>query len=246
MAGELLDSSFGLLKPERSCFTSHVAGFLDMNRAAIGLMVLALLVVTGCANKRAQGGSTNTVAQPPSIAVNGGPNTIPAGTTLEVRTNEAIVSSNAEGRTYQGEIATEVIDSQSQVLLPKGSHVELVILEAKKKSGVKGAALELGMRSVTVGANTYLVVSEEVRQTGGLGRNKRTAQTVGGGAALGTLIGAVAGGGGGAVLGGIVGAAAGAAVQVLTQGKEIRVPAESMLRFKLDEPIRLQTQSPNP
>jgi hypothetical protein len=246
MARELLDSSFRLLKPEPSRATSQVAGFLDMNRAAIPLVVVALLMLAGCADKRAQSGSANTVTRPPSISVNGEPNTIPAGTALEVRTNEAIASSKAEGRTYQGEVATEVIDSQGQVLLPKGAHVELVVLEAKEKSGIKGASLELGMRSVTVGANTYLVVSEEVRETAGLGRNKRTAQTVGGGAALGTLIGAVAGGGGGAVLGGIVGAAAGAAVQVLTQGKEVRVPAESVLRFKLDEPIRLQTQIQTP
>jgi len=206
--------------------------------------VVAALILTGCAERRTQDSSTNTVTRPPAIAVSGAPDTIPAGTALEVRTNEAIVSSNAEGRTYQAEIATEVVDSEKKVLLPKGARVELVVLEAKEKNGVKGASLELGMRSVTVGANTYLVVSEEVRETSGLGRNKRTAQTVGGGAALGTLIGAAAGGGTGAVLGGIVGAAAGAAVQVLTQGKEVRVPAESVLKFKLDEPIRLQTQTP--
>jgi outer membrane lipoprotein SlyB len=96
------------------------------------------------------------------------------------------------------------------------------------------------LRSVSVNGTTYLVVSEEVKRTGGLGRNEQTAKTVGSGAALGTLIGAVAGGGKGAVLGGLVGAAAGAAVQVMTQGKEVRVPAETVLRFELDEPIQLQ------
>ena len=144
--------------------------------------------------------------------------------------------------TYQGEIATEVVDAQKKVLIPRGAQVELVILEAKDKNGIKGASLQLGLRSVTVEGQTYLVVSEEVTQTTGLGKNKRTAQTVGAGAALGTLIGAAAGGGGGAVLGGLVGAAAGAAVQVLTQGKEVRIPAESVLRFQLDEPIHLQTR----
>jgi hypothetical protein len=158
-----------------------------------------------------------------------------------VRTNEAINSTHPEGRTYQGDIATEVVDTQGNVLLPKGSQVELVILEAKEKSGVKGAMLQLGMRSVTVNGNTYLVVSEDVTQTSGLGRNKKTAQNVGIGAALGTLIGAVTGGGKGAAIGGLAGAAAGAAVQILTQGKEVRIPAESVLRFQLDEPIRLQT-----
>jgi hypothetical protein len=174
--------------------------------------------------------------------VSGSPNTIPAGTTLEVRTNESIASGNAEGRTYQADIATEVVDADGKVLIPRGSRVELVVLEAKEKSGVKGASLELGMRSVTVNGATYLVISEEVRRTSGLGANEQTAKTVGVGAALGTLLGAAAGGGKGAVLGGLAGAAAGAAVQVITQGKEVKVPAETVLRFKLDEPIQLQTR----
>ena len=202
--------------------------------------LLAVLVLTGCAQNRTQGSAPSTVTRPPAITVSGSPNTIPAGTTLEVRTNEAIVSSNAEGRTYQADIATEVVDAQGKVLIPKASHVEFVVLEAKDKEGLKGASLQLGMRSVTVNGVTYLVISEEVKKTSGLGRNEKTAKTVGGGAALGTLIGAAAGGGTGAVVGGIVGAAAGAAVQVLTQGKEVRVPAESVLRFQLDEPIQLQ------
>jgi hypothetical protein len=224
MAREFLDSSIGLLK----------------HRSITAILAAGTLLFTSCAGSRTQGGSASTVKQPPAITVSGAPNTIPEGTALEVRTNEAIVSSNAEGRTYQGSISTEVVDAQGNVLLPKGAPVELVILEAKEKNGIKGASLQLGLRSVTVNGNTYLVVSEEVKQTSGLGQNRRTAETVGGGAALGTLIGAATGGGKGAVLGGLVGAAAGAAVQILTQGKEVRIPAESVLKFRLDEPIRLQ------
>jgi outer membrane lipoprotein SlyB len=63
---------------------------------------------------------------------------------------------------------------------------------------------------------------------------------LGGGAALGGLLGAIAGGGKGAVIGAITGAAAGGAVQVLTKGKEVRVPAETILTFKLDQPVRLE------
>ena len=62
---------------------------------------------------------------------------------------------------------------------------------------------------------------------------------IGGGAVLGTVIGAAAGGGAGAAAGAALGAAAGAAAQILTQGDEIRVPAESLLDFRLDEPLRL-------
>jgi outer membrane lipoprotein SlyB len=63
---------------------------------------------------------------------------------------------------------------------------------------------------------------------------------VGGGAVLGTLIGAVAGGGKGAAIGAVTGSAAGAGAQVLTRGKSVKVPAESKLSFKLDQPLSLQ------
>jgi hypothetical protein len=63
---------------------------------------------------------------------------------------------------------------------------------------------------------------------------------VGGGAVLGTLIGAIAGGGKGAAIGAAAGAGAGAGTQILTRGKSVKVPAETTLRFKLDQPLRLQ------
>ena len=63
---------------------------------------------------------------------------------------------------------------------------------------------------------------------------------VGGGALLGTLVGAIAGGGKGAAIGAASGAAAGAGAQVLTRGKAVKVPAESKLRFKLEEPLHLE------
>jgi hypothetical protein len=244
MARKLLDSPNRFLKPELTGATSYVPRRF-MRRHATLIAAFAVLLSSCAASRTAGGGGapTPTAPQsPPVITVKSEPNTIPVGTTLEVRTGEEINSSNAEGRTYQASIATEVVDAQNNVLLPRGSQVELIILEAKEKTGVKGASLQLGMRSVTVNGVTYLVVSEERKETSGLGTNRRTAEVVGGGAALGTLIGAAAGGGKGAVLGGLIGAAAGAAVQVLTQGKEVRIPAESVLRFQLDEPIRLQTR----
>jgi hypothetical protein len=65
---------------------------------------------------------------------------------------------------------------------------------------------------------------------------------VGGGALLGTVLGAIAGGGRGAAIGAAAGAAAGAGAQVLTRGKEIKVPAETTLTFRLEQPVRLVAQ----
>lgn len=211
------------------------------------LLLCVLIPISGCSSSR-QGAATPATPSTPdrAIRVSGAPNTIPAGTTLEVRTNEAIVSSKPEGRTYNAQISTDVVDSAGKILLPKGSPAELVVLETRERSGVRGPGVQLGMRSVTVSGVTYLVVSQDLEKSTGLGRNRRTAEMVGGGAALGTVIGAASGGGKGAVLGGLIGAAAGAAAQVLTQGNEVRIPAESVLNFRLDEPLSLHSQPATP
>ena len=73
----------------------------------------------------------------------------------------------------------------------------------------------------------------------GIGGNKRTGQYVGSGAVLGAIIGAIAGGGKGAAIGAVAGAGAGAGAQIITQGKEVHVPAETVLRFRLDRPLML-------
>jgi hypothetical protein len=70
----------------------------------------------------------------------------------------------------------------------------------------------------------------------GPGENKRTGEFVGGGAAFGTVLGAIAGGGKGAA----IGALAGASAEVLTRGDHVRLPAETMLPFRLDLPVNLK------
>jgi uncharacterized protein YcfJ len=60
------------------------------------------------------------------------------------------------------------------------------------------------------------------------------------GAAIGTLIGALLGHGKGALIGAGVGAVAGAGTEVLTNGKAVQVPAETVLNFKLESDLRLE------
>ena len=103
--------------------------------------------------------------------------------------------------------------------------------------------LALALRSITVDGVRYNVVSDVTAREAsrqGLGGNERTARFVGGGALLGTVLGAVAGGGTGAALGAVGGAVGGGALQVVTKGRTVRVPAETLLTFRLDRPIRLE------
>ena len=53
------------------------------------------------------------------------------------------------------------------------------------------------------------------------------------------MIGAIAGGGKGAAIGAIAGGVAGAGAQVLTKGEKVHVPAESVLTFRLNSPLRV-------
>src|SRR5574340_534711 len=167
---------------------------------------------------------------------------LPAGTQISVRTNEDINSGSASrGRTFSAQINGDVVDETGAVAIPRGSNAQLVIRD-ESGGGIRGSNLVLDLQSVTANGRAYMVSTEDVteRSDRGIGANRRTATMVGGGAALGTLIGAVAGGGKGALLGAIAGAVAGGAAQVLTKGDTVRVPAETLLTFRLDQPVRLQ------
>jgi hypothetical protein len=162
--------------------------------------------------------------------------TIDAGTTVIVRTNESIDTSESDGRVYFGLVEQDVMDRNSHVVIPKGSDVELIVRTTSN------GELALDLDSVMVNGQRYAVESEEnvlgPERKEGIGANKRTAKYVGGGAILGAIVGAIAGGGKGAAIGASAGVAAGAGAQVLTRGGSVKVPAESLLTFQLTEPLR--------
>ena len=175
--------------------------------------------------------------------LNSGIATLPAGAEIVVRTNEDINAQTAvEGRTYPASIDRDVLDDAGNVVIPRGSDADLVIRSVKEGGTLTSGNMVLDLQSVRANGRRYLVSTTDLEQGNqeGIGKNKRTAELVGGGAALGTIIGAIAGGGKGAVIGALAGAAGGGAVQVITKGKEIRVPAETQLTFRLDQPLQLR------
>jgi len=167
---------------------------------------------------------------------------LPAGTQISVRTNQAIDSSQAaEGQTFDAQVTNDVTDSLGAVAIPSGSSAQLAIVSASKGGHFQGASdLSLTLASVTVGGQRYQISAGNWQQTGkaGLGKNKRTAEYAGGGAAIGAIIGAIAGHGKGAAIGAGSGAGAGALAQVLTRGS-VKVPAETALTFTLSNPLQV-------
>lgn len=161
--------------------------------------------------------------------------TIPAGTSISVRTSQRIDVRNNDGQVFRGVVDQDVMDASGRVSLPRGSMTELMVRNTSNQD------LALDLESVTVNGQRYAIAASPERtadrQRDGIGSNRRTAEYVGGGALLGTIIGAIAGGGKGAAIGAAAGAGAGIGTQVLTRGKRVSVPAESLLTFRLEQPL---------
>jgi len=167
---------------------------------------------------------------------------LPSGTDLTVRTAEDIDSSTAVvDQTFSAIVERDIRGESDHVIIPAGSHAVLVVREISS-GGVTGSPdMVLDIQSMTVSGRRYLVSTTGLKQDAGtgIGTNQRTAVAVGGGAAVGTIIGAIAGGTKGAAIGALIGAAGGAGVQVLNKGKDVRVPAETLLTFRLSAPANL-------
>lgn len=160
--------------------------------------------------------------------------TIPAGRDILVRVNETIDSRRAdEGRTYDAVIDQDVLDTNGRIAIRKGARAEVLVRRVRPEK-----ELALDLQSVILDGRRYFVSAEDYEQTQNrktVGKNGRTAKYVGGGAIFGTILGALAGGGKGAAIGALSGAAGGGTLQVLTRGKAVKVPAETVLTFSWND-----------
>ena len=170
--------------------------------------------------------------------------TIPSGASIVVRNNDTIDSKTAaEGQEFSAVVERAVMDDQGRVAIPKGSNATLVVRGANGQGRLQGQSeLAVDVASVEVGGRHYRLETKDFVERGkqGVGTNKRTGVFAGGGAALGGIIGAIAGGGKGAAIGALSGAGAGTATQALTRGKSVQIPSETLLTFQLEAPIRIR------
>ncbi|HLH32198.1 MAG TPA: hypothetical protein VKY31_13425, partial [Terriglobia bacterium] len=140
------------------------------------------------------------------------------------------------------EVTGSVQDAGGTVIIPRGSKAQLIVRSVSNGGRIKGASdLIIDLQSVSIDGRQYAVTATDFEKEGkdGVGANKRTAEFVGGGAGIGALVGAIAGKGKGAAIGGASGAGAGALTEILTKGSSVKVPAETLMSFKLEKPIRI-------
>jgi hypothetical protein len=171
--------------------------------------------------------------------------TIPAGTSVFVRMIDGVDSStNKIGDTFHGSLESPIVVGDT-VVAPASADVYGKLTQAKAAGKISGAAqLTLELTGVRINGSIVPVDSTDY-EVAGKGRGTQSAERIGGGAVLGTIIGAIAGGGKGAAIGGVVGAGAGTTVQVVTKGDQVRIPSETLLEFKLQQDVTVPLASPS-
>ncbi len=171
--------------------------------------------------------------------------TVPAGTVFQVRTIEGLSSERSQPNdSFHGTLNSEVMVGDT-VAIPAGADVQGRVVDAKSAGHYSGqAGLVLELTKVSYNGHTYSVVTDQWTKQG-TARGKNTAEKVGGGAAVGAILGGIFGGAKGAAIGATAGAGAGGAANTVTRGQQVELRPESLVTFRLQNPISVTPGSSN-
>lgn len=185
----------------------------------------------------AQGAAPPPPPPPPAVVV------LPAGTELPVHLDADLGSAISHpGDTFTATIADDV-RANGKVVIPRGARAEGTVVDAKPLGHFKGGALlSVRLDRVHTRWGGYPVSTSSVARVE-KGKGKRSAGFIGGGAAFGALIGGLAGGGKGAAIGALAGGGAGTAGTAFTGNKQIVLPAETLLTFKLEHSVHITEEA---
>ena len=165
--------------------------------------------------------------------------TIPAGTTISVRTIDAIDSTkNHVGDRFQASLEEPLI-LDDKVVASKGADVYGRLEESKETGTFTGRSeLKLALTGIVVDGKTVPIVTGDYELTG-KSKGASTAKRTVGGAAIGSIIGAIAGGGKGAAIGAGTGAGVGLGSETITKGDQVKIPSETLLDFTLQQSVTI-------
>jgi hypothetical protein len=165
--------------------------------------------------------------------------TVPAGTRILIRTIDPVDSSKQKaGYRFAASLETN-LQVEDTVVAPRGTKVYGHLAQASSAGKMKGSSqLTLELTDIVINGTAYPVLTSTF-EIKGKGEGSQTAKKVVGGAGLGALIGGIAGGGKGALIGLGAGAAAGTVVAGSKKGEQLVIPSESLLEFRLQQPVSL-------
>ena len=160
--------------------------------------------------------------------------TAPAGARVAVTITESLSAKNNNvGDPFTGVLSEPLTTAGGATVFPRGTRVEGTVVASKGRGRFKGAG-DLGIQVSTIGGKSVSTSEYEVASKG---KGKRTGALIGGGGGLGAIIGGLAGGGKGALIGGLAGAGAGTAGAAYSGNKDVVIPSESRVTFKLQRAV---------
>jgi hypothetical protein len=171
---------------------------------------------------------------------------IPVGTPIFVLMLQTVDTKYTQtGTRFRGVLAQNIVLQNGAIAIPRGAYLEGSVIDARPPGHLKGKPqLALQLSNVQMGGKNYALASS-VWARRGPGKGGQTAQTVGGSAAFGAIAGGIVGGGPTALLGAALGGLGGAGLSALSHGPRLIVPAESVITFYLNAPLRVREPTPN-
>ena len=173
--------------------------------------------------------------------------TLPASTAITLRLDQALSSKrSAPGQQFHGKLAQPLM-VDDRAALPAGTEFSGIVVQAVPAGRLAGGAmLRIDLKSFSFQGKEYQVQSTSLIRTTP-GQEKRTAKVAGGGALIGTVVGALAHGKKGALIGAVAGAGAGTVGAAATNKPlDLVLPAESLVTFHLSGPITIATSPAAP
>lgn len=188
----------------------------------------------GSAASGSQAAASAPQAPPPPAVIE-----LPAGASLRVRLDQDLGSKiSHSGDSFSATVADDVVVN-GQTVIPRHARAEGTVVDAKALGRIKGGAvLQVRLERVDTNWGSYPVATSTIARAE-KGKGKRTAEFAGGGGAFGAIVGGLAGGGKGALIGGLAGAGAGTAGSAFTGNKNIFLPAETLLTFRLEHAVHI-------
>jgi hypothetical protein len=170
---------------------------------------------------------------------------IPAGTRLSVELRSSVASDSSRVEDAVRGTVRRPIVINGVTVVPVGATVLGHVTDATRSARVKGLArvafrfnqLDLPGEGHRLPIRTN-VIARQAQPT-----KKADATKIGGGAAAGAVIGAIAGGGDGAAKGAAIGGAAGTGVVLATRGKEVRLAPGTPVVVRLLQPLTVRVRS---
>lgn len=166
--------------------------------------------------------------------------TLSAGTVIRASLQHALTTdSNAPGDPFSMKVVDDV-KVNDRVVIPIGSTVKGIVAESKRSGRVQGRAyMALKFTEVVLPNGKSYPIQASGASRVAPSTKKKDAMIIGGGAGIGTAIGAIAGGGKGAAIGAATGGAAGTGAVLATRGKETGFSSGSALNIKLTQPLKI-------